>query len=237
MRLGLRSLFASRHDWDICGEASDGRSAIDMCRSLKPDLVVLDIAMPHLNGVDAARQILKDNPTQRILVLTDVDREDVIRHCLEAGVRGWVSKSDATDDVTMSVEAIRRHKCIFSARVQSLIERQYLQRDRVRPVPPKIPDLSIREREVVQLVAEGNSTKQVAAILNVTVKTADTHRSNVMKKLRLHSVAELVMYAVRNGIVHIDPPSLEDGMPAAAVECPPPPARQPAGLRRINLPA
>src|SRR5262245_15717414 len=140
MRLGLQALFAARPDWKICGEASDGRTAIEMCRSLKPDLVVLDIGMPHLNGADAARQMLTDNPNQRILVLTDVDREDVIRHCLEAGVRGWVSKSDTTDDLTMSVEAVQRHRCIFSARVSS-IERQYLQRDRITPAPPRSPAL------------------------------------------------------------------------------------------------
>jgi DNA-binding NarL/FixJ family response regulator len=109
-RFGLRSLLGSHESWEVCGEAADGKQAIEKCRQLKPDLVILDICMPRLNGVDAARQILRDNPAQRILVLASVDSEQVVRDCLEAGVRGWVFKSDGTDDLKTAVEALERYE-------------------------------------------------------------------------------------------------------------------------------
>jgi DNA-binding NarL/FixJ family response regulator len=207
-RFGLCSLLGSHEGWEVCGEAADGRDAVEKCRQLKPDLLILDICMPKLNGVDAARQILKDNPAQRILVLTDVNSEQVVRDCLEAGVRGWVFKSDGKDDLTAGVEALQRDKCIFSSQVSGLILDGYLQRHRAGPAVVKVPKLSPREREVVQLVGEGKTSKEVAVILNVTVKTAETHRSNIMYKLKLHSIAELVLYAVRNEIVHVPLPAV-----------------------------
>jgi len=158
--------------------------------------------------VDAARQILKDNPAQRILILTDVHSEQVVRDCLDAGVRGWVFKFDGTDDLVTAVESLQRNKFTFSPRVSDLIMDCYLQRHRVGPAAAKAPRLSPREREVVQLVAEGKTSKEVAVILNVAVKTADTHRSNILLKLKLHSIAELVLYAVRNEIVHVPLPSV-----------------------------
>jgi DNA-binding NarL/FixJ family response regulator len=164
--------------------------------------------MPKLNGVDAARQILRDNPDQRILVLTDVDSEQVIRDCLEAGVRGWVFKSDGTHDLTTAVEALQQHRSTFSSRVSNLILDGYLQRHSVGPAVAMPPKLSLREREVVQLVGEGKTSKEVAMILGVTVKTAETHRGNIMLKLKLHSTAELVLYAVRNEIVHVQLPAV-----------------------------
>jgi DNA-binding NarL/FixJ family response regulator len=207
-RFGVCSLLGSHEGWEVCGEAADGRDAVEKCRRLKPDLLILDICMPKLNGVDAARQILKDNPAQRILVLTDVNSDQVVRDCLEAGVRGWVFKSDETDDLTTAVEALQRHNSIFSSRVSDLILDGYLQRHRVGPAAATLPKLSPREREVVQLLGEGKTTKEVATILNVTAKTAETHRSNIMLKLKLHSIAELVLYAVRNEIVHVQLPAV-----------------------------
>jgi len=207
-RFGLCSLLGSHEGWEVCGEAADGRDAVEKCAQLKPDLLILDICMPKLNGVDAARQILKGNPVQRILVLTDVNSDQVVRDCLEAGVRGWVFKSEGTDDLTAAVEALQRHKSIFSPRVSSLILDGYLQQHRTGPAVAKIARLSPREREVVQLLGEGKTTKDVAVMLNVTVKTAETHRSNIMLKLKLHSIAELVLYAVRNEIVHVQLPAV-----------------------------
>jgi DNA-binding NarL/FixJ family response regulator len=207
-RFGLCSLLGSHEGWEVCGEAADGRDAVEKCRQLKPDLLILDICMPKLNGVDAARQILKENPAQRILVLTDVNSDQVVRDCLEAGVRAWVFKSDGIDDLTTAVEALQRHKSIFSSRVSDLILDGYLHQRRVGPAAAKVPKLSPREREVVQLLGEGKTTKEVAMILNVTVKTAETHRSNIMLKLKLHSIAELVLYAVRNEIVHVQLPAV-----------------------------
>jgi DNA-binding NarL/FixJ family response regulator len=207
-RLGLCSLLGSHEGWKICGEAVDGREAVEKCRQLRPDLVILDICMPRLNGVDAARQILRDNPVQRILIVTDVGSEQAIRDCLEAGVRGWVFKSDGAHDLTTAVEALQQHRSTFSSRVSDLILDGYLQRHCVGPAVTMLPKLSPREREVVQLVGEGKTSKEVAMMLGVTVKTAETHRSNIMLKLKLHSTVELVLYAVRNEIVHVQLPAV-----------------------------
>jgi DNA-binding NarL/FixJ family response regulator len=202
-RLGLCSLLGSHEGWVVCGQAADGQDAVEKCGQLKPDLLILDICMPKLNGVDAARQILKHDPAQRILVLTDIDSEDVVRDCLEVGVRGWVFKSAGIDDVTIAVEALERHKSAFCSHVSDLIMDGFLQRYRADRAAPKVSRLSPREREVVQLLSEGKTTKEVSTILNVSAKTAETHRSNLMRKLKIHSIAGLVLYAVRNEIVHV----------------------------------
>jgi DNA-binding NarL/FixJ family response regulator len=206
-RFGLCSLLGSHEGWEVCGEAADGRDTVKKCRQLKPDLVILDICMPELNGVDTARQILKHNPDQLVLILTTVGSEQVIGDCLDAGVRGWVFKSDETDGLMTAVEALQRGKTIFSSRVSDLIMDSY-KRHRARPVADKVTKLSPREREVVQLVSEGKASKEIALILNVSLATAETHRSNILRKLRLHSIAELVLYAVRNEIVHVQFPSV-----------------------------
>src|SRR5579863_4644013 len=201
-RFGLSSLLGAHDSWEVCGEAADGRDAVEKCRVLKPDLLILDICLPILNGLDTARQVLKHNPAQAILILTAVDSEQVIRDCLEAGVRGWVFKSDGTEDLTTAVEAMQRRKSIFSSRVSDLIMDGY-KRHRVDPHAAKVPKLSPREREVVQLVSEGKACKEVATILIVTLATAEMHRSDILRKLKLHSRAELVLYEVRNEIVHV----------------------------------
>ena len=206
-RFGLSSLLRAHEGWQVCGEAADGREAVEKCKQSKPDLVILDICLPKLNGMDAARQILKLNPAQSILILTAVDSEQVIRECLEAGVRGWVFKSDETTDLITAVEALQRRKSIFSSRVSDLIMDGYKQ-NRVGPAVTKVAKLSPREREVVQLVSEGKASKEVAEILSMTVATAETHRSNILRKLKLHSIAELVLYAVRNEIVHVQSPTV-----------------------------
>ena len=207
-RLGLCSLLGSHKGWEICGEAADGREAEEKCRQLRPDLVILDICMPRLNGVDAARQILRHNPVQRILVVTDVGSEQVVRDCLEAGVRGWVFKSDGAHDLTTAVEALQWQRSTFSSRVSDLILDGYLRRHRIGPAVATLPRLSPREREVVQLVGEGKTSKEVATMLGMTLKTAETHRSNIMIKLNLHSTVELVLYAVRNEIIHVQLPAM-----------------------------
>jgi DNA-binding NarL/FixJ family response regulator len=206
-RLGLCSLLGSHEGWEICGEAIDGREAVEKCKQLKPDLLILDICMPRLNGVDAARQILRDNPGQRILVVSDVGSEQVVRDCLEAGVRGWVFKSDGSADLTTAVEGLQQHRSTFSSRVSDLILDGYLQPHRVAPAVALPPRLTLREREVVQLVGEGKTSKEIATTLGMTLKTAETHRSNIMLKLKVHSTVELVLYAVRNEIVHVQLPS------------------------------
>jgi DNA-binding NarL/FixJ family response regulator len=164
--------------------------------------------MPKLNGVDAARQILKNDPAQRILIVTDVNSEQVVQDCLAAGVRGWIFKSDAIDDLTPAVEELQRNKPAFNKLVSDLIMEGYLRGHNVGSALPEVARLSPREREVVQLLGEGKTTKDVAVMLNVTVKTAETHRNNIMLKLKIHSIAELVLYAVRNEIVHVSLPSV-----------------------------
>jgi DNA-binding NarL/FixJ family response regulator len=164
--------------------------------------------MPRLNGVDAARQILRHNPLQRILVVTDVGSEQVVRDCLEAGVRGWVFKSDGSTELTTAVDALQRHRSIFSSRVCDLILHGYLGQHSGVPVAAIPPRLTLREREVVQLVGESKTSKEIAAMLGMTLKTAETHRSNIMIKLNLHSTVELVLYAVRNEIIHVQLPAM-----------------------------
>ena len=208
-RMGVSSLIRSHEGWEVCGEADDGREAVKKCMQLKPDLLILDICMPNLNGVDAARQILKYNPSQRILVVTNVESEQVIRECLEAGVCGWVLKSDQADDLAEAIGAMQRHRSSFSSRVSNLILEGYLQPHRQMPSLALPPRLSPRERSVVKLVSEAKTSKEIAALLGVTVKTAETHRSNVMLKLRLHSTVELVMYALKNQIVPLELPTVE----------------------------
>ena len=204
--LGVRSLLGSHAGWEVCGEAADGRDAVEKCRQLKPDLVVLDIGMPRLNGIDAAREILRSNPKQRILVLTDIDSEQVIRECLEAGVRGWVFKTDGAHDLLTAVRGLEQNRSTFSSRVSDLVLDGYLRRPHVDPALAMPRALAPREREVVQLVAEGKSSKEIAVMLGLSVKTVETHRSNILIKLKIHSIVELVMYAVRNGIVSVRTP-------------------------------
>jgi DNA-binding NarL/FixJ family response regulator len=216
-RFGVSALLSAHEGWQICGEAADGREAVEKCRQLKPDLLILDICMPRLNGMDAARQILKEDATQRILVVTDVNSEQIIRDCLVAGVLGWIFKSDAGADLINAVAALERHTPSFSRRVSDLVMDGFLRRHRVGAAPDILPRLSPREREVVQLLGEGNSTKDVARTLNMAVKTAETHRSNIMLKLKLHSIAELVLYAVRNEIVHVASPATVLHFPKPAI--------------------
>lgn len=204
-RFGLCSLLRSHEGWEVCGESADGRDTVEKCTRLKPDLLILDICMPELNGLDAARQILKHNPDQAILVLTAVDSEQVIRECLEAGIRGWVFKSDPSEDLMTAVEALQRKKTIFSSRVCDLIIDGFKGHS-ASPVAGNVTRLSPREREVAQLVCEGKASKEIATILKMSLATAETHRSNILRKLNLHSIAELVLYAVRNEIVHVHLP-------------------------------
>ena len=205
-RVGLCSLIRSHAGWDVCGEAADGREAVVKCIQLRPDLLILDICLPNLNGLDAARQILKRNADQKILILTNVESEQVIQGCLEVGVRGWVLKSDSIAELIAAIEQMQQNRSSFSARISNLILYGYLKPHNENPTMTMPAALSGREREVVQLVSEGKTSKEIAQVLGVSVKTAETHRSNVMLKLRLHSTVELVMYAIRNEIVHVQLP-------------------------------
>jgi len=198
VRKGLRSMLEAHTGWEVCGEAVDGWEAVHKAEELKPDLVALDIGMPNLNGLDAAQQILRSNPKTRILFLTIYETEQVAKAVVQIGAKGVILKSDAARELVTAVEALQRNSTFFSRKLkQSVlgIDSRGNQRS------PEKDVLTRRERQVVQLLAEGKSTKEVASVLELSVKTAETHRSNIMSKLGLHSVSELVLYAVRNNIV------------------------------------
>jgi DNA-binding NarL/FixJ family response regulator len=201
-RKGIRSILEAHPGWEVCAEAKDGREAVEFATQFKPDVLLIDIGMPNLNGLDAARQILTATPEARILILTIHDSEHIVREVLAAGARGFLLKSDAGRDLVAAVEAIQNRRTFFTSKVSQMMLDGYL-----RPAEPHNDTeqriLTPREREVIQLVAEGKTTKEIATTLSLSVKTAETHRTNLMRKLDLHSIADLTLYAVRNGIVQI----------------------------------
>jgi DNA-binding NarL/FixJ family response regulator len=202
-RQGIRALLESHPGWEVCAEAKDGREAVELATNSKPDIVLLDIGMPNLNGLDAARQILAMSPTIRILILTMHDAEQVVREVLAAGARGFVLKSDAARDLVAAVDALQHRRTFFTTRVTQMVLNGYLHQEEKESQPSTKAVLTPREREVIQLLAEGKTSKEVAVALKLSVKTAETHRTNLMRKLDLHSVADLTLYAIRNGIVQI----------------------------------
>ena len=200
IREGLRSVLEARKDWEIVGEATNGREAVKKVAELKPDVVVMDISMPELNGLEAVRQIVKQVPRTEVLVLTMHDSEDLVRGVLDAGARGYLLKSDASRQLISAIEALRLHKPYLTPRVNEVVLRGYLGEEPLKGETSG-GKLTPREREIVQLLAEGLSSKEVAGTLHISVKTAETHRTNIMRKLDIHSVSELVRYAVRNHII------------------------------------
>jgi DNA-binding NarL/FixJ family response regulator len=202
MRRGLKSLLETHQGWTICAEAHTGREAVSKAEELKPDIVILDITMPELNGVEAARRILKASPNTEILVLSVHYSDQLIRDILDAGVRGYIVKSDSDRDLVIAVEALSNHKPFFTPRATELILSNFNSKGGSTEVPDVIGErLTSREREIVQLLSEGKTSKEVASALGISVKTAETHRANIMRKLEIHSVSELVRYAVRNQII------------------------------------
>jgi DNA-binding NarL/FixJ family response regulator len=206
VRHGLRALLQGHEGWEVCGEASDGRDAVEKAALLKPDLAILDVGMPNLNGLDATRQILRSDPHVMVLVLTIDESDQLIRAALEAGARGFLLKSDAAHDLVGAVEALQQHRTFFTSKVRELARNDFSRGSEATARGLIRDRLTLREREVVQLLAEGKTTKEAAARLGMSTKTAETHRSNIMRKLNLHSVSQLVLYALRNHLVRIPPP-------------------------------
>ena len=206
-RRGIRAVLENHPGWAGCGEAKDGRESVELAAATKPDLVLLDIGMPNLNGLEAARQILTILPDVAILILTMHDSDNVVREVLRAGARGYLLKSDAGRDLVAAVEALQNQRTFFTTRVSQMVLDGFLDREKsggiVKTDDSTTDVLTSREREVIQLLAEGKTSKEVAVALNLSVKTAETHRTNLMRKLGLHSVADLTRYAVRNGIVQV----------------------------------
>jgi DNA-binding NarL/FixJ family response regulator len=195
-------MLATVRDCEIVGEASDGRQAVTMAKEHNPDIVILDIGMPSLNGLEATRQILKVRPQTKVLILTMHESDTVIREVLDAGARGYILKTDAGRDLVTAVESLRRNKAFFTSRVSQMILDGFLKGEpRPRDGESSGIRLTPRQREIVQLLAEGKSSKEVAVTLDLSVKTAETHRANIMRKLDCHSVSEVVRYAIRNKII------------------------------------
>jgi DNA-binding NarL/FixJ family response regulator len=204
VRKGLRSLLEAQPGWQVAGEACDGREAVEKAKELHPDVTVLDIGMPTLNGLEATRQMLKNDARAKILILTMHESDPLIRDVLDAGARGYVLKTDASRDLVTAVNAVRSNKTFFTAKVAQMVLDGYLDQGPKKEKPPtESPKtrLTPRQREIVQLLAEGKSSKEVAVQLGLSVKTAETHRANIMRRLDCHSVSELVRYAVRNNII------------------------------------
>src|ERR1700691_6556511 len=220
VRRGLSALLQSHDGWEVCGDAKDGREAVEKAKELKPDVVILDVGMPNLNGLAATRQLLQQNPQQKVIVLTITDSDQVIREALDARARGFFLKSDAARDLVSAVEALQRNRMFFTPRVNDMVLAGFLDKGHngSSSEPPRLPKLTSREREVIQLLAEGKSSKEVACLLNLSTKTAETHRSNIMRKLDFHSIRDLVVYAVKNDIIQVQvssPPTSTTASPAA----------------------
>jgi len=198
-RRGLAAELTQVPGWAVVAEATNGKHAVELAAEVKPDLVVLDLSMPELNGLEAARRIIAADPAARVLILTAHESEQVVREVLSAGARGYVLKSDAGRILVTALQALLDGRMFFTSNVEQMVVDGYLRSESRQPDTDNA--LSAREREIVQLLAEGNSNKDIARSLDISVKTAETHRSNIMRKMGFDSLPELVRYAIRNKII------------------------------------
>ena len=201
IRAGLRLVVDQQPDLDVVGEADDGRQAVELAKSLKPDVVVMDIGMPNLNGIEAARQIREIHPDSAVVMLSMHSDEGYVLRALAAGVRAYLLKDSATADLVQAIHAVAEGKSFFSPAVSKVLLQDYMRKLQRSGAEDSYDLLSPREREVLQLVAEGKSNKEVAGLLNLSVYTVETHRARIMQKLNLKGVPELILYAVRKGII------------------------------------
>jgi DNA-binding NarL/FixJ family response regulator len=201
IRAGLRLVLERQPDFRVVGEASDGREAVAAVERLHPNVVVMDLAMPNLNGIEAARQIVSTNPAVSIVVLSMHSDEEYVLRALKAGARAYLLKESAEADLIAAIRAVTSGKSFFSPKVSRMLVEDYVRQLQDREIEDSYELLTGREREILQLVAEGKSNKDVANLLNLSVYTVETHRANLMEKLSLHSVPELILYAVRKGVI------------------------------------
>ena len=198
VRRGLRALLEAQQDFEVCAEASNGREAVELALQHRPDVAVLDISLAILSGIEATRQIRRDTPATEVMIFTLRENENEIRDVLHAGARGYVLKSEADEQIVRAIETLARHHAFFSDHVsETLLDKLVEQSGSSNSAST----LTAREREVVQLIAEGNSNKKIAQLLSISVKTVETHRSASMRKLDIHSTADLVRYAVRHKLI------------------------------------
>ena len=203
LREGLRRLLEAEPDIVVVGEGGDGQEAIQQVERLKPDVVLMDLAMPRLNGLEATRSILKDFPEVRVLVLTMYDNEEYVSQILQAGASGYVLKRAAATELVLAIRAVHQGEAFLYPSVTKMLIAEYLARAR-EGEEDRAGTLTQREREVLQLISEGHTTRDIAQLLSVSVKTVQAHRSHIMEKLNLHDRLELLRYALKKGIVHLD---------------------------------
>lgn len=204
VRQGMRALLEVRPGWEVCAEAANGREALELAKQMKPDVVVMDISMPELNGLEATRQILKALPRTEVLILTLHESEQLVRRVVESGARAYVLKSDAGRSLVEGVAALSQHRSFFSSKIAAVIVESYLKRGETTGGTNRSRDLlTAREREVVQLLAEEKSNKEIGRTLGISVHTVETHRNNLMRKLGTHSMSGLIRYALRNKMVQL----------------------------------
>jgi DNA-binding NarL/FixJ family response regulator len=201
MRHGLRKIIQEQPDWEVVAETGDGREAVRLATELKPDVAVLDIAMPLLNGIEATRQIARRAPPVRILILSMYSDESYIVQALRAGAHGYLLKDSADVDLIRAVTAVSQGKSFFSPVVAKVMLDDYVRRLADKGITDRFDSLSEREREIFQLIAEGHSNKEIADLINLSVSTVETHRAHIMEKLDVHNTAEIVLYAVRKGVI------------------------------------
>jgi DNA-binding NarL/FixJ family response regulator len=201
VRRGLRELLEEHVGWSVCAEAATGREAVEMAIEHRPQIAVLDLSMPELNGLEATRRIRQAVPETEVLVFTMHESDELVREVLAAGARGYLLKSDAADQLVPAVESLAQHQPFFSGRVSKVVLDGFLKAGGIEGTSAAMQHLTSREREIVQLLAEGRSNKQIARLLDLSVKTVETHRAAVMRKLELESLPDLVRFAIRNRII------------------------------------
>ncbi len=201
MRSGLRAVLERHADFQVVGEAADGRQVIQCMDQNRPDVIVMDIAMPLLNGIEAARQITARHPQVAIVVLSMHSDEGYVLRALKAGARGYLLKDSAEGDLITAIRAVKDGKAYFSPAISRMLVDDYMRQLQQRGVEDSYELLTTREREILQLLAEGRSNKDIAKLLDLSLYTVETHRSNILEKLNLHSVPELMLYAIRKGVI------------------------------------
>jgi len=204
MRSGLRSLLEKESDMEVVGEADNGRRTVQLARELSPDVVLMDISMPDLNGIEASRQIVSEVPDVKVVALSMHSDEQFVAQMLDSGAIGYLLKDCALEELCRAIRVVVANKSYLSPGIAGVVVETYRRRDRARGEPRRFGELTPREREVLQLVAEGKSSKEIASLLHVSIKTVEAHRHQMMDKLNIRSVAELTKYAIRKGITSLE---------------------------------